>query len=487
MSVSVLELKKKLDNIRPEQKLTNDGKIKVNKKAWGLRIVALVVILFSISYTTKLGLELNEPLIILSIILPVHSFLILFLGWVFYQNPASIGKLDNALVSVIVPIYNQKNMIGIVFDAILHSTYKNIEVVAINDGSTDGSDKLLDEIGKKYKGMVKVIHKKNEGKRKAVAEGFNVSKGKYCVLIDSDSVVDKTAIEEFVKAFSSDPGLGALVGHAKVWNSEDNLLTKLQDVWYDYFFNIRKTTESVFGTVLCCSGCLAAYRRESIEHFISYWANSPIHYGDDRELTSYTLAPTWAKSGIENMYVDKKGKKLSMLSKKALKAMSEFDDAEDRALTAQSLISWKAAYVASAIVYTDVPKTWKIFVKQQKRWKKGTARVNFFVSTFFWKRNPLVATIFYLDFMSMFSTPLIVSTVFIYTPIFLDNIFLPIVYLVGMILPSLVHGFDYRFRDSKRSKNWKFKPIMDLLTNFVTSWLIFPALWSFRKNEWLTR
>ncbi|MEM4391812.1 MAG: glycosyltransferase family 2 protein, partial [Candidatus Nitrosotenuis sp.] len=140
----------------------------------------------------------------------------------------------------------------------------------------------------------------------------------------------------------------------------------------------------------------------------------------------------------------------------------------------------------SAIVYTDVPERMRIFVKQQKRWKKGTARVNFFVSTFFWRRHPLMSTLFYLDFMSMFSTPIILVTLFSYVPIMLDNFTLPLLYLLGIVLPGLAHGSDYKFRDQK-SRNWMLKPAMDILTTFFTSWLIFPAMWSFRKNEWLTR
>ena len=483
---TVTELKEKLNEIKPAQTISKNGKIKVSKKAWSIRIFTLGGIAFAMIYSILLGIQLNQPLVVFSSILPMHSFLVLSVGWFFYKNPANGGRTDNALVSVIVPVYNQKEMIKAVLDAILSSTYKKIEVIAVNDGSTDGSNKILDSLSKQYKDRLRVLHKKNAGKRRALADGFKIAKGDYFVLIDSDSIIDENAIKEFVKAFSTDPKLGALVGHAKVWNSEKNLLTRFQDVWYDYFFNIRKTTESKFGSVLCCSGCLAAYRRESLEQFIPYWAESPIHYGDDRELTSYALAPKWAKDEIANMYVHNNGKKLSSLSKKTMKAMSEYDDAEDRALTAQAFISWKTAYVASAIVYTDVPEKWKIFVKQQKRWKKGTARVNFFVSTFFWKRHPLMASIFYLDFMSMFSMPMIILTVFVYVPIVLNNMFLPLLYLAGMILPGIAHGSDYKFRDRK-SKNWMFKPLMDLVTTFVTSWLIFPAIWGFRKNEWLTR
>ena len=480
------ELKSKLEAIKPAQKITSSGKIKVGKKGIALRIGTLGGLGVAMAYSILLGLELNQPLVVFSAILPMHSFLVLCVGWSFYRNPSINGKTNNVLVSVIVPVFNQKEMIRDVLGAILNSTYKKIEVIAVNDGSKDGSKKILDEMANQYGKRLKVFHKKNSGKRKALADGFKIARGDYFVLIDSDSIIDQNAIKEFVKAFSNDASLGALVGHAKVWNFKKNMLTKFQDVWYDYFFNIRKTAESRFGSVLCCSGCLAAYRRESLEQFIPYWAESPIHYGDDRELTSYALAPKWAKDQIASMYVHKNGEKISSLSKKTMEAMSEYDDAEDRALTAQAFIAWKTGYVASAIVYTDVPESWKIFVKQQKRWKKGTLRVNFFVSTFFWKKHPLMALIFYLDFMSMFSMPMIILTVFFYVPIVLSNFSLPLVYLIGMILPGIAHGSDYKFRDVK-AKTWMFKPLMDLLTTFVTSWLIFPAIWGFRKNEWLTR
>lgn len=469
-----------LENRKCGQRLSKDGKIKVSKKGWAVRLFTIISVCIVIAYNIKAGIDLDEPLIIYSNLLPVHSILVLIIGWIFYRNPTK-GKVGNSLISVIVPVYNQKSMIRTVIDAIFQSTYKNIEVLVINDGSNDGTKKTLDELAKIYASL-KIIHKKNEGKRKAVAAGFYASKGKYVVLIDSDSVIDSNAITEFAKAFNGNKKVGAVVGHAKAWNAQKNFLTKCQDAWYDYFFNIRKTAESRLGSVLCCSGCLAAYRREAIAGFIPYWTQSPIHYGDDRELTSYALATSWAKSELSELYAPK----VSSISKKIMESMSHYDDSEDRGLTAQSLLSWKAVYVASAIVYTDVPEKWSVFIKQQKRWKKGTTRVNFFVSTFFWRRNPLMSLIFYLDFMMMFTTPLIILTVFVYEPLVTKNIIVPLTYLGGMMITALSHGFDYKLRDPS-AKNWKLKPLMELITTYVTSWLIFPALWSFRKNEWLTR
>lgn len=454
------------------QKVKSSGRIATKKKAWIVRIAALSIVTYVIFFNLQNGLEMDDPLVVYSTLMPIHALLIMSVGWFFYKNPAK-GKTGSELVSVIVPVYNQEAMVEIVVGAIYRSTYKNLEVIAVNDGSKDGTKEILDELKKKYPNLI-VIHKNNEGKRKAVATGFNEAKGNFVVLIDSDSVIDKHAITEFMKTFNSNPQIGAVVGEAKVWNARKTWLTKCQDVWYDYAFNIHKTTESVFGSVMCCSGCLAGYRREAIANFIPYWVQAKIHNSDDRDLTSYAIATPWVKS------------ELAPISKKLLESSAEYDDAEDRILTAQSLVEWKSEYVASAVVYTDVPEKIRGYLKQQTRWKKGYVRSNFFVSTFFWKKNPLMALIFYSEFMTTFTSPLIASIVLFYEPVILQHYWIPFVFVTGSLATGFFHGLDYKFR-VPTTKNWLYKPFMNLIASFVLSWLIFPALWNYRKNQWLTR
>jgi len=435
--------------------------------------VALVGLIFVLVYNVQQGLMLESSLIVYSTLMPLHTFLVLIVGWIFYKNPATKGIAKNDLVSVIIPIFNQEAMIKFVIDAIYNSTHKNIEVVAVNDGSTDNTRAILDNLSKKYPNL-KVIHKNNEGKRLAVATGFYKSKGRFVVLIDSDSVVDKNAIREFMKAFSTDPKIGAVVGYAKVWNSKKNLLTKCQDCWYDYAFNIHKTTESTLKTVLCCSGCLAGYRRNVIEPFIPYWINAKIQNSDDRDLTTYVYATAWGK------------KHLTPLSEKLMEANAKYDDAEDRMLTAATLVEWKSVYVASAIVYTEVPDNMRSYIKQQTRWKKGYVRSNFFASTFFWKKHPIISIIFYIEFMATFSAPAIIIIIFVYTPIVYAHYWIPLVFVLGSLLAGLAQGVDYKFRDHTTT-TWKYKPLMNLFASFGLSWLVIPAILKLRKNEWLTR
>ena len=118
------------------------------------------------------------------------------------------------------------------------------------------------------------------------------------------------------------------------------------------------------------SGCLAAYRRESIARFISIWAKDKTQYGDDRNLTTYAIATPWAK------------RQLAPVEMRLLKSMSEYDDAEDRGLTSQTVVDWETVYAPTAIVYTEVPDRWRTYLRQQIRWKKGYLRSTFFVSAF---------------------------------------------------------------------------------------------------------
>lgn len=454
------------------QEISPNGRIIVSKKGWCVRIATLASMIIVASYNIYLGLTLNDMLVIYATLVLIHSILILSVGWFFYRNPAR-GKVGNELVSVIIPVYNQREMIENVIDAIFRSTYQSIEVIAVNDGSKDGTKDILNALAGKYPAL-KVLHKKNEGKRKAVATGFYAAKGKYIILIDSDSVVDENAIMEFMKTFSSNPLIGAAVGQAKVWNANKNVLTKCQDAWYDYAFNIYKICESSFGNVTCCSGCLAGYKREAIADFIPYWAASKVQYSDDRALTNYAIGSAQFK------------KAFSPLVKRLAESTSQYDDSEDRLLTVQSLIEWKAVYVASAIVYTDVPEKLKGYFRQQQRWKKGYIRSNFFASVFFWRKNPLMSLIFYTDFMTTFTLPLIIFTVLFYEPFILQEQLTPVIFMVGLLLMGLSQGLDYKFRD-RTSTNWIYKPLMNLMSTFVLSWLLFPSLWTLKKNEWLTR
>lgn len=94
------------------------------------------------------------------------------------------------LISVIVPVYNVAPYLRHCIDSIINQTYQNIEIVFINDGSTDDSAEILTEYESKDS-RIRVIHQKNGGLSNARNNGISNSKGSYITFIDSDDYVSK--------------------------------------------------------------------------------------------------------------------------------------------------------------------------------------------------------------------------------------------------------------------------------------------------------
>src|SRR5574338_795345 len=95
------------------QKVKSSGRIATKKKAWIVRITALSIVTYVIFFNLQNGLEMDDPLVVYSTLMPIHALLIMLVGWFFYKNPAK-GKVGSELVSVIVPVYNQEAMVEIV-------------------------------------------------------------------------------------------------------------------------------------------------------------------------------------------------------------------------------------------------------------------------------------------------------------------------------------------------------------------------------------
>lgn len=92
------------------------------------------------------------------------------------------------LISIIIPVYNVEKYLEKCVDSIINQTYKNIEIILVDDGSKDNSGKLCDSI-KEKDDRIKVIHKQNGGLSDARNAGLKIAKGKYIGFVDSDDYV----------------------------------------------------------------------------------------------------------------------------------------------------------------------------------------------------------------------------------------------------------------------------------------------------------
>lgn len=98
------------------------------------------------------------------------------------------------MISVIIPIYNAEKYLKRCIESILNQTYKNLEILLINDGSTDKSKDICNEY-KEKDSRIKIINKENEGVSKTRNIGLNLAIGEYIFFMDSDDFLDKTAME----------------------------------------------------------------------------------------------------------------------------------------------------------------------------------------------------------------------------------------------------------------------------------------------------
>lgn len=96
-------------------------------------------------------------------------------------------------VSVIIPVYNQKKYIKRCLDSVLEQTYENLEIIIVNDGSTDGSEQVCNDY-ERLDSRIRVIHKSNGGLSSARNAGIDVATGEYITFLDSDDYLSKTFI-----------------------------------------------------------------------------------------------------------------------------------------------------------------------------------------------------------------------------------------------------------------------------------------------------
>jgi len=106
---------------------------------------------------------------------------------------------EKPLISIIVPVYNIMDCLEKCVDSCIGQTYKNIEILLVDDGSTDGTGELCDELAKKDN-RIRVFHKKNGGSSSARNLGISQAKGEYLGFVDSDDFISPAMYEELINA-----------------------------------------------------------------------------------------------------------------------------------------------------------------------------------------------------------------------------------------------------------------------------------------------
>ena len=114
-----------------------------------------------------------------------------------------MSNYGNELISIIVPVYNVEKYLEKCVNSIVNQTYKNLEIILVDDGATDSSGKLCDELAK-IDNRIKVYHKENGGLSDARNYGVEKSTGEYIGFVDSDDYIDAEMYEKLYEAIKKE-------------------------------------------------------------------------------------------------------------------------------------------------------------------------------------------------------------------------------------------------------------------------------------------
>ena len=255
----------------------------------------------------------------LAIFLSIGRLLILvILALIQKKRKGKSSHRETELVSVIIPAYNEELTVCKTISTLLNSTYKNIEIIVIDDGSKDNTYETLTRTFSENR-QIKILTKPNGGKAAALNYGIHQAYGDIVVCIDADTLLNPEAIEKLLEGFE-DERIGAVAGNVRVGN-EVNIITKWQSIEYTVSQNFDRRAFDLLNCITVIPGAIGAFRKKAI-----------IEAGG---FTTDTVA-------------------------------------EDCDITIRMLKNGnKVTYTSEAIAYTEAPETIDMFLKQRLRWSFG--------------------------------------------------------------------------------------------------------------------
>ena len=152
--------------------------------------------------------------------------------------------INSTLVTVVVPLYNSQNYITETLESVLHQSYTNLEIVVIDDGSTDDSALKVLELAKKNQ-SIKYFRQRNSGVSVARNNGLNLSKGDYIIFLDSDDILESKFIENklSLKSLADFIGSKVISFTDNTSNIQNDYTSPVSDLQQEIlFYNPKKVT-----------------------------------------------------------------------------------------------------------------------------------------------------------------------------------------------------------------------------------------------------
>ena len=226
------------------------------------------------------------------------------------------------LVSILIPCFNEQTNARHTILSALNQVYPNIEVIAINDGSSDRTADVLNELSEEHD-KLRVIHlAQNQGKALALRMGAMSASGDYFVCIDGDAYLDPEGVNYLVAPMLRNPEVGAITGNPRI-RTRSTLIGRIQVGEFSSIIGLIKRTQRVYGKIFTISGVIAGFRRQALEE-VDFWS---------LDMITEDIDVTW---------------KLQ-------------------------LAGWQVFYEPRALCWVLMPETLKGLFKQRLRWAQGGA------------------------------------------------------------------------------------------------------------------
>lgn len=254
-----------------------------------------------------------------------------------YYNDIYSSRMKS--ISVLIPMHNEEQVLSFVLDSLLECDYDRdrLEIIPINDNSSDRTKELLDEYHKRYE-FIRPLHRNsaNRGKPSGLNDAMKLAKGEIIIVFDADYRPAKDMLKQLAIAFE-DPEVGAVMGRVIPYNTNTNLLTRLINLERSGGYQVDQQARYNLRTLPQYGGTVGGFRKDII---LDMGGFNPLILAEDTELT-YRL------------YTN----------------------------------GYKVIYANSAECYEEAPETWEVRGKQIRRWARGHNQVLFryFFKTLFSK------------------------------------------------------------------------------------------------------
>ncbi|RKG36247.1 poly-beta-1,6 N-acetyl-D-glucosamine synthase [Acinetobacter guerrae] len=228
--------------------------------------------------------------------------------------------------SILIPCFNEEKQVRQTIRYALQSQYPIFEIIAVNDGSSDRTAEILNELEKKHP-QLRVVHlAENQGKAHALRSGAMVSQYEYLVCIDGDALLHPYTVLWMMHHLTTFPRVGAVTGNPRIIN-RSSVLGKIQVGEFSSIIGLIKRAQRTYGRLFTVSGAIVGFRKIALDR-IGYWRDDMITEDID---VSWRL---------------------------------QFDH-------------WDLHYVPQALCYIYMPETFKGLWKQRLRWAQGGIEVIF--------------------------------------------------------------------------------------------------------------